>query len=284
MDKIIGLGTAGCLFADQLAQYPEYTIYKINVDARGRDDLAIAKCSDMQNYEESFDEEAFEIYLRSIKKGDDVVIALGGGEPISGIVLRMMSLIKHAHLNIVYISPDRNLLSETEKRDDRIAFNVLQEYARSGVLEKLYLVSLPKVESLMGEVSIQDYERSMYNLFSYAFNMINYYDHTSPVVSTSFETNAWSRILSFGMSSLGDDGSLRLFFPVDNKKSIHFYYGVPKEMLDSDGSLMNKIKTHVKKHQTEDCSTSFSVYPTDFEEIMVLCNVYSDKVQTFPVQ
>jgi hypothetical protein len=284
VDKIIGLGNAGCLFADQLSQYPEYTIYKINVGTTGRDDLSIVQCADMQEYESKFPQEDFEIYLRSIKKGDEVLVALSGAEPISGLALRMMSLIQHADLRVLYMCPDINLMSDTERRDNRIVFNVLQEYARSGVFKEVLLVSLPKVEKLMGEVSIQDYERSMYHLFSYAFNMINYYNHTDPIVSTSFETLDWSRILSFGMSALGEDDSLRLFFPVEDMRNIHFYYGVPKDLLDSDGSLMNKIKTHVKTHQTAECSTSFSVYPTNFEDIMVLCRVYSDKVQAFPVE
>jgi len=282
MDKVIGIGETGCRLADELSEHPEYRIYKIRTGAKERGTLSIDTHGDMEEYEKNFDAEEAYIYLRSIKKDDDVLVVVGGGAPINGILLRLLESIHHANLNVLYVCPDRTMTSQVERRDDKIAFNVLQEYARSGILAQLLLVDKPTVEKYVGEVSIHDYEQSIAHLISYGFAMVNYYNHTDPILGTSRDTTPWSRITSFGLSSLEEDNTdVKLFFPLKDPNSYHFFYGVPAEMLASDGSLMQKIKSHVKCYKTDAASASFSVHETTFENLMVLCTGYSDKIQPF---
>jgi hypothetical protein len=60
---------------------------------------------------------------------------------------------------------------------------------------------------------------------------------------------------------------------------IHFFYGIPKEELEADAGLVKKIKEHVKSYKSEEVSTSFSVYETTLENMIVLCAAYSAKIQ-----
>jgi|10_taG_2_1085330.scaffolds.fasta_scaffold23294_1 shikimate kinase len=282
MDKVIGLGEMGVRLAEELSEHPEYRIYKIGTHLKERGTLALDPCDNMEEYEKNFDAEEAYIYLRSIKDGDHVLVATGGGEAINGVLLRLLETISHAKLNVLYVCPDRTMMSHIERRDDKIAFKVLQEYARSGILEQLLLVDRPTVESYVGDVPIQEYEKSVAHLIAYGFAMVNYYNHTDPVLSTSLDTTPWSRMSSFGLSSLEEDqGDVRLFFPLSEPNSYHFFYGIPASMMESDGSLMQKIKSHVKRYKTETASASFSVYETTFENIMVLCAGYTDKIQDF---
>ena len=282
MDKIIGLGKLGCLIAEELTQHPEYRIYKVDVGIKERGSLSLDPQSDMEQYERQFDATAAEVYFRSIKPGDEVLLVMQGGEPVTGCALQLLQTIKDAKLNVLYICPDRHMISGIQKRDDKIAFNIMQEYARSGVLQNIFLVNKYTVESLMGDVSIQNYEKEISHFISYVIAMINYFYHTEPVVSNKFEPVDWCRIVTFGISSLDAEEDIRLLFPLDAIADIHFFYGIPSENLKDDPTLMKKIKQHVKNYTQQNISTSFSVYSTTFEDIMVLCSATSSRIQDFP--
>jgi hypothetical protein len=282
MDKIIGLGKLGCSIADELAEHPEYRIYKIGSNINERASLSIGEFSDIEEYEKGVDSGEVEIYLRTIKAGEDVLLILGGGDPIAGSALKILETIKDAKIHILYVCPDRGMISEIQKRDDKISFNVMQEFARSGIFEKIFLVDKTLVEDLMGEVAVQDYEKSVSHFISYVVAMINYFNHSDPLVSSKIDPPEHCRIATFGISTLeAKDREVNLLFPLASITDFHFFYGVPAELLESDGTLMKQIKNHVKGFKTSDQSTSFSVHATSFENIMVLCSVFSHQIQAF---
>jgi hypothetical protein len=282
MDKIIGLGTLGCSIAEELSTHPEYRIYKIGSDIDERASLSIGQYGSIEEYEREVDVGSVEIYLRTIKENEPVLVILGGGDPIAGAVLKILEVIKDAQINVLYICPDRGMISEIQKRDDKISFNVLQEFARSGMFEKIFLVDKALVEESMGEVAVQDYEKSVSHFISYVVAMINYFNHSKPLVSSKIEPPLHCRIATFGISNLDAQAKeVNLLFPMADITDFHFFYGVPSEMLESDGTLMKKIKNHVKGFKGSDQSTSFSVHATSFENIMVLCSVFSHQIQKF---
>ena len=134
----------------------------------------------------------------------------------------------------------------------------------------------------MGDVAIQNYEKEISHFVSYVVAMMNYFSHTSPVVSNKFEPIEWCRVVTFGISSLEADEDIRLLFPLEAISDIHFYYGVPSQELEQDPTLMKRIKQHVKNYTQKNIATSFSVYSTTFEDLMVLCSATSSRIQSFP--
>jgi len=280
LDKVIGLGKLGCAIAEQLTAYPEYRIYKIDGDIDERGSLSIGVSSDMEQYEKNIDIDEVAVYLRSIKNDDEVLLVLEGGEPISGTVLRILETIKDAKLNVLYISPDRQMISEVQKRDDKICFNVLQEYARSGKFESILLVDKLKVEDLAGHVPVNEYEKTISYFISYVVAMINFFKHTKPILANPIKPASVARVVTYGVSSLEEDKKdINLLFPLSDVGDIHFFYGVPKEELEADITLVKRIKEHVKSYKSEEVSTSFSVYETTLDNMIVLCVAYSTKIQ-----
>tara|TARA_R100001460_G_scaffold103579_3_gene148862 strand:+ start:507 stop:1370 length:864 start_codon:yes stop_codon:yes gene_type:complete len=280
LDKVIGLGKLGCAIAEQLTSYPEYRIYKIDSEIAERGSLSIGFFDNMENYEKGVDPEEVSVYLRSIKQSDEVLLILEGGEPISGAVLKILETIKDTSLNVLYVSPDRQMISEVQKRDDKICFNVLQEYARSGKFESILLVDKTKVEELAGHVPVNEYENTISYFISYVVAMINFFKHTKPILANPIKPASIARLVTYGVSSLEEDKKdINLLFPLSDVADIHFFYGIPKEELEADASLVKKIKEHVKSYKSEEVSTSFSVYETTLENMIVLCVAYSAKIQ-----
>ena len=281
MDKVIGLGKLGCAIAEELTAYPEYRIYKIDGDIDERGSLSIGEYGDMSSFEANIDTDEVGVYLRSIKKKDQVLLIVEGGDTISGATLKILETIKDAKLNVLYVCPDRQMISEVQKRDDRIAFNVLQEYARSGKFENIFLVDKLKVEELAGHAPVNEYEKTISYFISYVVAMINFFKNTTPVLANPLTPPDSARLVSYGVSSLGDNKAINLLFPLEDIKDIHFFYGIPKKVLQDDTTLVKRIKEHVKSYKKEDLSTSFSVYETTLEDMIVLCVAYSTQIQGF---
>ena len=194
MDKVIGLGKLGCSIAEELTNYPEYRIYKIDSGIEERGSLAIGSYDDMSAYEEKVDYDEVALYLRSVNPGDQVLLVIEGGDPISGAVLKILETIKESKLNVLYVCPDRQMISEIQKRDDKIAFNVLQEYSRSGIFENIFLVKKTKVEDLAGHVPVNEYEKTISYFISYVVAMINFFNHTPPVLANPIKPPGIARI------------------------------------------------------------------------------------------
>ena len=282
MDKVVGLGRFGCLIAEQLTSYPEYRVYKIDSDITERGSLSIGKHADMEEYENCIDDQEITVYLRSIKTGDEVLIITEGGEPISGSLLRILATIKDAKVSVLYVCPDREISSEIQKRDDKICFNVLQQYARSGAIQTVYLMNKSSIEALVGEVPIQEYEKSMSYFVSYILAMVNYFNHTNSVVSNKLSVRNSCRIATFGVCSLDNNAPVSLLFPLQKISDVHFYYGLPEQTIEADGTIMKKIKQQVTDYKTDDnMSVGFSVYPLTLEDPFTACLAYSSEIQNF---
>ena len=282
MDKVIGLGKLGCAIAEELTAYPEYRIYKIDSDTEERGSLSIGVFGDMQAFEQNLDVDEVAVYLRSIKPTDEVLLVVQGGEPISGTVLKILETVKDSKLNVLYVCPDRQMISEVQKRDDKICFNILQEYARSGRFDNILLVDQLKIEEMAGHVPVNEYEKTISYFISYVVAMVNFFKHTKPILANPIKPSPESRVITYGVSSLEEDSKdINLLFPLENTKDIHFFYGVPKEELEQDTTLVKRIKEHVKSYKSEDVSTSFSVYETTLDSMLVLCTAYSSTIQDF---
>lgn len=280
MDKVIGLGKLGCAIAEELSKHPEYRIYKIAPGFEERGSLELGDYNTHEECEATVDQDEVTLYLRSIKPQDEILLLVEGGDPASGAILRILETIKDSRLNVLYLCPERSMISETQKQADKLCFNVLQEYARSGVFESIFLVDAITVDKLVGEVSIQKYEQSISHFISYIVAMINYFHHTEPVLSTKIEPNNIARIVTFGISSLEEEkNETSLLFPLNETRDIHFFYGVPEKDLEEDPTLIRKIKDHVKSYKEDNVSSSFSVYSTTFDSLMVLCLAYSSRIQ-----
>ena len=280
MNKVIGLGKLGCSIAEEMSSYPEYRIYKIDTETDERGSLSLDVCGGMDDYESAIDQGEVAGYLRSIKSKDEVLLIVEGGDPISGATLRILETIKDARIHVLYVCPDRQMISDTQRRDDKIAFNILQEYARSGVFEQIILIKRTTVEQLVGEVPIDQYEKSLSYFVAYVTAMINYFNHTSPVLSNKISPATMCRLVTFGSSDLDPSNrDINFLFPLSDVSDVHFFYGVPKSDLSGDASLITKIKDHVKSYKNKQVSASFSVYETTLDSLIVLCAAYSHAIQ-----
>jgi len=285
VEVVVGIGHSGCAIADSLKKEEGYEVYKIDSKIRGNRTLSLSEKKTIQQHEAAALEITDKVQglFEDIAKDDSVTVVLSGADSASGSALVVLESLrsKTDNLDVLYIRPDRGFLSEEKKSNDAFVGGVLQEFARSGLIEKIYLVDIARAEAIMGEVPIAEYEDRLHKLIASTASLIKFYNSASPLMDNRGEMKDTSRIATFGVSSFENNIPEEMFFNLSNPTEKIYYYGMSKGDLESDGTLLRKIKSHAKSMEKKEAgySISFAVFETSYEENMVLCCVFSDKVQ-----
>ena len=110
--NLVALGTAACSIADVFAQYPQYEIYKIDVDIEGKRCYSIPAFEDVEEYEDySFPK--LKTFFKGLK-GETTFVVVGSGNA-SCASLKIMEYIKHLPVSILYVRPDISMLSDHQR-------------------------------------------------------------------------------------------------------------------------------------------------------------------------
>ena len=199
---------------------------------------------------------------------------------VSGASLSILEKIKDkTNISIMYIIPQRANIVGDKKLQNNLLFNVLQEYARSGVFKRLYLLDNQKISVIMGPVPIMRYMDSLNNMIVSSYHMINVFEHTEPVLTTVTNRINTARISTFGLMDMQNNQE-KLFFDLDISREKNYYYGIPKKQLEEDENLMEAIQKNIKNNLEHDkIKITYSVYSTDYDELFAYCEKSSTLIQ-----
>jgi len=278
METIIGLGSAGCNIAEKFAQYPQYNILRIDTEKRKGEDFKLIPKQDSH--------EAYEMNCPSFKKlfedvTEDCLVIVGGSGKVSGLLLRMLEQLSHRKvgISVLYIQPDVEALPRMAKMQEKVVFQILQQYARSAMFKRLYLVSNPSIEDILGELPIRGYFDKINEFLTSTIHMINIFDNSEPLMST-FETPTESaRISTFGILDI-ENNEEKLFYPLIFPRERLYYYAIGNERLESERGLYKKILSFVKgRTDGNKVRSSYSIYPTDYSDDYVYSTTHSSLIQ-----
>ena len=273
---VVGLGKAGCNIAKVFSKFPQYETYGIDVNKDA--DITIRKRNTHQEYDEHFPN-----LKRKLKfSNEDVLVITAGSGKISGGILRLLEQLQNNRVRVLYIQSDLSLISEVQKKQDKIVKNILQEYARSGALEMIYLVDDVCVQHSIGEMSILGFIDTINQALVNTIHMINVFGHTEPIIGNFITPNEICRIATLGVVEIGDEESAEhWFYPLTNVRDIVYYYGLNEEDLRNDGTLFRRITDFVKSKAEENVSVSYGVYETTYDQKYCYCIQYSSMVQSY---
>ena len=259
--NVIGLGDAGCNIADSFAQYPQYKIFKINVDMAGKGCYNIPILETAEEYE-AYEYPKIRSFLKGIK--GETLFIIGGSGKISCGSLRILENMKRLPVSILYIQPDIEMLDDIQKKQEKLVRSVIQEYARSGVLEKVCLVSNNSLDTIVGGAPIIGYFDALNALLVPSLHMVNFFSNTKAVSGGIPKPKNTHRIYTVGIFDTQKNEE-KMFFSLDNSRNKCYIYGVSEEKLKTDKKLMNKIKKQIESKRQENLDISYAIYPTDYE-------------------
>ena len=278
MQTIIGLGQAGCNIADQFKQYPQYKIIKLDEGLRKtKSSFGLKRQASPELYEENLPRGIVK-YLQEGVMPETLFITSCG--MVSGAALSILSKIKDkTNITVMYIVPERTELVGDKKLQNNLLFNVFQEYARSDLFKRVYLLDNQLLSDIMGPVPIMKRWDTMNNLITSTYHMINVFEHTQPVLTTTTNRINTARVSTLGLLD-NENNEEKMFFSLDFPREKNYYYGVPKKRLEEDENLMQSIQRDLKSNIDHDkMKTTYSVYSTEYDELFAYCEKSSTLLQ-----
>ena len=274
--NVIGLGRAGCAIVDCFSKFPQYEGYKFDHDIAGENCFKVPYKKSHEEYEKNFPD-----FKKSLQKiAGDVIFVLCGAGDITGGALRLLEQLSDVSVTVLYIEPDLSMLSETEGVQERIVKNIFQEYARSGMFERMYLVSNPAVEQCIGDVPIISYYDTLNQAIVNTLHMVNVFRNSEPILGTFAQPHEIARLSTLGILDV-EENEEKWFYDLQMPRDVVYYYGINENDLRTDGTLFKKIKEYVKDKVQEKMNVSYGVYQTNYEQKYCYCIKYSSVVQSY---
>ena len=212
--NIVGLGDAGCNIADAFAEYPQYKIYKINVDIEGKGCYNIPEFQTAEEYE-AYNYPKIKSFFRGLK--DETIFIIGGSGKISCGSLKILESIKNRNISILYIKPDTSMLDEESQMIERLVYNVMQEYTRSGVFDSMMIISNVEVDKVIGGAPVIGYFDKLNEMIVPTVHMINYFSKTKQFL-VLFQNQKTLTAYIQSVSSIRKKIKKKCFFPLTTRE------------------------------------------------------------------
>jgi len=248
---VIGIGSAGEAIARKFEKWPQYKVILPKIPV----------FDSVEEYEEGCP--CFSELFEDIE-GEVWFVVCGAGK-IAGATLRVLEQLKQHKLKALCVCPDPDLLSVVEAKRQKVVFGVLQQYARSGLLDSVYLISNPELERVVGHGTVANYYNNINDAVASVVHYYNIYRNTKPVFGSFHSPKPISRIRTFGVLDLKKNQE-KLFFPLDNCTETGYIYNITEEDLQNNQEILKNIKTRVKQKVSADVVSSFAIFSTEFEE------------------
>lgn len=218
----------------------------------------------------------FSSFLSSVDK--NVVFLCTGAESESGAALKILETIKDRDIKIFYFRKDPTSLSQVQKTQDKVCFNVLQEYTRSGLFERMYIFDCNELDAILGDVPILEYSNRLSQLVCFSYHMITVFEKSKMIVGNIVNYDDVARISTIGLTEI-DAEKDKWFFSLKNEVEVCYYYAINDANLEKDTKLLSKIKNQINSRKNNEIKIMFGVYPTEYSENYVFCIKNSKVIQ-----
>jgi len=247
---VIGLGQAGQNICESIKEMSK--IKTICLD----EGKGIPSSITYEEYEQNIPK-----LSRKLKLGneDDVWFVVCGGGKVSAATLAVLEQIRDRNIRVALISPDPFLLSKTQTKHNRVVWNVLQEYARSGLVSSVYLFSNRHMESFVGQGPIGDLYTNINNGIANFIVTNGWFESNSPLIGNLFEPKVNSTIRTVSIGKI-EDYQESLYFPLDNITESSYYYSISQEKIENEKNLLTEIKQHVTLEREKGRNSSFGIW------------------------
>ena len=280
--NVVGLGNAGCKIAKYFEQYPQYSVFTIDEGLKKTSkSLGITKRATHEEYDKK--QIRMTRFVDQMPDTDECLFIMAGSGNISGASLQVLKfLTRKFKVSLLYIKPDHELLGRTAYLQDKVCYRVLQEYARSGAIDSMCLVSNSKVEEILeSSLTAANYYDKMNELIGYTYHMVNVFNRTKPVLDNKIENSSETRIYTIGMVDF-ESGEENNFFPIDNETNRCYYYAVNKNLLEEDYKVLRNVNKQVKEKMKDLQGASYQIHPTKYETSFAFVEVWTSNIQTYP--
>ena len=250
---LIGIGNAGHNLVNAFSDYHT----KISITTK---DFP-KSCKKTEDYEQHCPD-----FSNRLKFDDDECwVVLCGAGKVAGCTLRVLETIKNKKINIVYIYPDTTLCNSMQLKRNKVAYNVLQEYTRSGLFNRMYLFSNKNVLDIIGDQPITEMYTMINKQIANTIETLEWLKSQTPVMGSEHEAKNISRICTLSVGNMKKNEE-KMLFSLDNVTEASYLYSVSKKQLEKDKDMLNNIKERIMKDEKNNIISSFAIYPSEHNQ------------------
>ena len=248
---IFGIGQAGCNIAKLFKKHKTYQVVLLDEDQGLPKKLTV----------EDYDSIEYKVPKTWLTKHSEALIILSGCGKIAGSTLRVLEPLKELKLTVCYIIPELDYLSSEAKLRHKVHFNVLQEFARSGMISELILFDNEIALEHFGHGPIKDYYSSINHYYYSCLHMNNYCKNVTPIFGEHHTPKKISSITTIGVTNFNKKQEM-LLFSLDNITETCYIINASEEDLKTNDELVPSIKELANINKNENRETSFAVFET----------------------
>lgn len=277
MISIVGIGTGASRIAELFSEIDSYRVYRLNdgVKRNSKYHFRLHAYETPEEYEKNIPN--LSKFFKDIN--DHVQVLVMGSSASSNYTLGILEQIRDKKIDLYYIKPDAELLTGVPKLVDNAVFGVLQEYARSGLLNSFAVLSNMAMEEALHNIPIKKYYDSLNKTIFQSLHYINYFNHTEPEIGMLARPLDINRIKTLGML---DPSTLeeKWFFELDTPRDICYYICINQEKLEQDGTLHRRlVKLLKEKPRNAFRRVSYAIYETPYENDFGFCVAHTNVIQ-----
>ena len=232
----IGLGNAGINICRKLSNLGNYKTIELD-EGKG-----LPKCQTHEDYENSVPKLGNKLRLG---KEQDLWFIVCGASKVSGATLKILEQVKNREVKVLYIIPDSFFLSATQKLQHKVTLGVLQEYARSGMINSIWLFDNKLISNIVGEGALGSYYDNCNSAIANFLANYNWFINTQPIMGNLHEPKNISRIRSVSIGEI-EKNEENLFFLLDNVTESCYYYSISSYKKENDKHLLSNIRTYLE--------------------------------------
>ena len=277
MISIIGLGNAASAIAEKFADTSNYNVYLMNsnVHRASKYKFKLKKYDKPEEYEEN---------IPNVKKffkdiDNDVQFIVMGASYSSNYALGILEQIKDKKVNVFYIKPDTELLTGVPRLIEKAVFGILQEYARSGLLNSITLFSNLNLENILQNIPVKDYYDTLNSSIFSTMHYLNFFEHTEPEIGQVSKPSEINRIRSIAMLNMKTLEE-KWCFPLDIDRELCYYMCINEKRMREEGGLHRKLVNILKeKPRNAFRKISYAIYETSLEQDFGFCISHTNAIQ-----
>jgi hypothetical protein len=264
MISVIGIGTGGSALAANFAAVTNYETYQLNdkVEENTDNEFRIDNYNTPEEYENNIPDLS-EFFSRVHKR---VQVYVVGSTMSSNYVLGILEQIKDKEIDLFYIQPDVELLSEVPRILEGLTFGILQEYTRSGAFRTMSLISNLNLEKVLGNVPIKTYYEELNKSVFSTVHHLNYFEFSDPEIGQVAKPSEINRIRTIALLDMKNLEE-KWLFDLDSAREICYYMCINSEKLATEGGLHKRIVDILKKKPKNAFrKLSYAIYETDHSD------------------
>ena len=261
MISIVGIGTGASSIAEKFNDFSQYNIYVLNDKVK----KSAGKKRKLKSFDspEEYEQNVPDLKNYFSKLDDRVQVFVIGSSYSSNYTLGILQQIKNKKIDLFYIKPDTTLLTGIPRLIENMTFGVLQEYARSGLINSITLISNKNLEQVIGDVPIKKFYDHLNSSIVSVVHYLNYFEHNEPEIGVMATPAEASKVRTIGILD-----ALRIeekwLFDLDMPREVCYYLCINKEKLENDGSLHKRVVDILKeKPRNAFRKVSYAIYETE---------------------